>query len=361
MNIREILEHPHVWLAEGAEASVAISSRIRLARNLSDAAFPGWAGEEERVRVWEHLRSVLSRLPAMEGAVFAGNDELTEMDRFLLFERHLISREHAGRGRGSGIVLRPDESVVIMVNEEDHLRMQALSAGLRLSDAWQAIDTVDSQLDAKVSYAFSPRWGYLTACPSNVGTGLRASVMLHLPGLALMEEIGPLVKGVSKIGLTVRGLWGEGTDAHGHMFQISNQVTLGEREEDIIRNLEQIVSEIIGHEQNARGRLWRDRRAVLLDHVGRAAGILANAHILSSREALDLLSVLRLGMDMGILSGVSRSDVQKLMLVSQPAHLQWHEGRPLESFERDQARAALVRGVLATVLGAVKRGRRKKK
>ena len=247
-----------------------------------------------------------------------------------------------------------------MVNEEDHLRMQALRPGLGLVEAWRAVDVVDSQLDAKVPLAFSPRWGYLTACPTNVGTGMRASVMLHLPGLALMEEIGPLVKGVAKIGLAVRGLWGEGTEAQGNLFQISNQVTLGDREEDIIHNLEQVVREIVSHEENARARLWRDRRVVLFDQVGRAAGILAYAHILSSREALDLLSALRLGMDMGILSGAERGRVQELLLAIQPAHLQRRAGRTLQPPERDQARAELVRETLGPVIRVALRARRKK-
>jgi len=360
VNLRELIERPHVWLAApgGGRESVAVSSRVRLARNLAGLAFPGWAGAAERERVWNDLRPRLLGLPSLEGAMAAGNDELTERDRLILFERHLISREHAGKGRGSGIVLRPDERLAIMVNEEDHLRMQSLCPGLGLWDAWRSVDRLDSELDAQVSYAFSPRWGYLTACPTNVGTGIRASVMLHLPGLALMDDMARLVKGVSKIGLAVRGVWGEGTEAQGHLFQISNQMTLGEREEDIIRNLEQIVGEIIQHELDARARLWSTREVVLRDHVGRAAGILANAHVLSSREALDLLSALRLGIEMGILTRLERREVLELLLLTQPAHLQLSEGRSLNPFERDQARAALVRRRLAGALRPILRSRK---
>lgn len=362
MNLRELIERPHVWLAApgGGRESVTVSSRVRLARNLAGVAFPGWAGAAERERLWKELRARLLSLPSMQGALAAGNDELAERDRLILFERHLISREHAGKGPGSGIVLCPDESISIMVNEEDHLRIQALCTGLRLQEAWRAVNPVDTELDAVVSYAFSPRWGYLTACPTNVGTGLRASVMLHLPGLVLMEDLPRLVKGVSKIGLAVRGVWGEGTEAHGHLFQISNQMTLGEREEDILRNLDQIVSEIVQHELDARARLWTTREVVLRDAVGRAAGILANAHVLSSREALDLLSALRLGIEMGILPGVERREVLELLLLTQPAHLQLSEGRPLNPFERDRARAALVRRRLAGALRPTIRGRRAK-
>ncbi len=359
MTLRELIERPHAWPAEEGGPGVAVSSRVRLARNLAGAAFPGWAGEEERERIWRELRGRLLELPALADSAAAGNAELSEQDRFILFERHLISREHAGKSRGSGIVLRGDERISIMVNEEDHLRMQALCPGLRLREAWQMADAVDSQLDAKVSYAFDARWGYLTACPTNVGTGIRASVMLHLPGLALMEEMEPVVKGVAKLGLAVRGVWGEGTEAHGHLYQISNQMTLGEREEDIVRNLETIVGEIVEHELNARRRLWSQREVVLRDHVGRAAGILTHAHILSSREALDLLSALRLGLEMGIVSRLERRDLLELLLLTQPAHLQMNEGRPLSPFDRDRARAELVRRRLGGVLRLAARGRRK--
>lgn len=359
MNVAELLARPHAWMAGGESDPVVVSSRVRLARNLEEAAFPDWAGEEERVRVWERLRAALVPLPVLDGPVTAANEELSDLERALLFERHLVSREHAARGRGSGVMLRADESVAVMVNEEDHLRMQALGPGLDLQRTWQRINEVDDQVEGVVPYAFSPRLGYLTACPSNVGTGLRASAMLHLPGLVLMDDMEAVVRGVHKIGLAVRGLWGEGTEAHGNLFQISNQMTLGEKEEEIVRNLEQVVLEIAEHERNARLRLLEQRETLLRDQVGRAVGILSRAHILSSKEALDLLSALRLGIEMGIVKGLDRGAVDELLVMVQPAHVQRAEGKELKPHERDRARAVVVRGRLAEAMKR-RRGRKKK-
>ena len=222
-------------------------------------------------------------------------------------------------------------------------RMQALAPGLQLREAWERIDRLDSELDATLDYAFSPRLGYLTACPTNVGTALRASVMMHLAGLALLDEMRPVINGIQKLGLTVRGLWGEGTEASGNLFQVSNQMTLGESEGDIIHRLHQIVVEIIGHERNARARLMGTKEHVLRDTVGRAWGILRHAHVLTSREALDSLSALRLGIDAGILDDLPLSIVDELLLLTQPAHLQSLEKRVLSPEERDVVRARLVR------------------
>ena len=359
MNIDAILRNPHVWAAEEGDPPIAVSSRVRLARNLSAHAFPGWAGEEECVRIWKELEPILASLPTLAAPAMAPNHSLSDQDRQILVERHLVSREHALKGRGSGIVIREDEAVVLMVNEEDHLRMQALSPGLRLAEAWRRIDAVDSELEQQVLYAFSPRLGYLTACPTNVGTGMRASVMLHLPGLVLMEEMGPVINGIQKIGLAVRGLWGEGTDASGNMFQISNQMTLGDQEEHIVTQMEHVVREILDHEKNARLRLLDAREALLRDQVGRAGGILSSAHILTSNEALDLLSALRLGIDLGIVRDISRSTVDELLLLTQPAHIQGLEGRSLQPAERDEARARLVRTRLTEPPARGRRNRKK--
>ncbi|TAN36716.1 MAG: protein arginine kinase [Verrucomicrobia bacterium] len=350
--LEELFQQPCAWLQPGADTGTVVSSRIRLARNLKDAAFPGWAGEEECERIWQKLRPVLSELKSLEPSFSVGMAEVEEFDRLILFERHLISGEMTQRGRGSGLVAGRDETISAMVNEEDHLRLQCMSSGLTLQNIWKRMDALDSEIEARVRYAFSPRLGYLTACPTNVGTGLRASVMLHLPGLALMNELNPVAKGLTKIGLAVRGLWGEGTEAAGNMFQISNQITLGDREENIVRNIEQIVLEVVEHEKNARARLLEKRELVLRDHVGRAWGILSHAHLLSSKEALDLLSGLRLGIDLRILSGVDRQAVDRLLLLSQPAHLQRREGKMLKPKDRDRVRAELIRTQLAGLRGS---------
>jgi protein arginine kinase len=360
VNIEELIRQPGAWLDIEHDSGVVVSSRIRLARNLQKCAFPGWAGAEECEKLWQELRPVLMEIPSLRPAEFVAMAELDEIDKAILFERHLISRDHAEKGKGSGLVFRKDEGVSVMVNEEDHLRLQSMRPGLDLRATWAAIDQMDSEIEQKVDYAFSGRLGYLTACPTNVGTGLRASVMLHLPGLALMNEINPIMKGLTKIGLAVRGLGGEGTEATGNMYQISNQMTLGEDEATIIGNLEQIVQEIIEHERNARSRLMEKKEIVVRDHVGRALGVLSNAYILSSKEALDLLSGLRLGIDLGILKNVGRRTVDELTLVTQPGHLQRLESRALKPKDRDRVRASEVRSRLAGQIPGREQDREKK-
>lgn len=347
MTIDELIRQPSAWLAVGASDGPVVSSRIRLARNVKDVAFPGWAGAEECDRLWARLEPVLVQLPAFQPATAVAMGSLDELGKQILFERHLISRDHAEKDKGSGLVFREDECLSVMVNEEDHLRLQGMRPGLSLRAIWEEVNRLDTEIESCVDYAFSPKLGYLTACPTNVGTGMRASVMLHLPGLVLMNEMNPVIKGMGKIGIAVRGLWGEGTEATGNMFQISNQMTLGETEEQIVGVIDQIVQELIEHERNARERLLERRETVLRDHVGRALGILSHAHILTSKEALDLLSGLRLGIDLGILKGVRREVVDELMLLTQPGHLQKLVSKNLKPKERDRYRARLVRERLA--------------
>ncbi|MBI2439914.1 MAG: protein arginine kinase [Lentisphaerae bacterium] len=345
--VDELLKNPGAWLKVGAHPGVMVSSRVRLARNLENTAFPGWAGEDESQRLWQSLRPVLEALPGCAAPVVLEMENLSRLDKEILVERHLISRDLAEKGPGSALVLKADETVALMINEEDHIRMQAMSPGLSLPELWRTIDSIDTDLAQQVRYAFSPRLGYLTACPTNVGTGMRASVMLHLPGLVLMNEINPIVKGVNKIGLAVRGLWGEGTDAAGNMFQISNQTTLGETEQTIISRLEQIVLEIEEHEKHARARLLQQKEISLRDHVGRACGILTNACLLNSRETMDMLSALRLGIELGLLREWSAAVIDELFLLIQPGHLQKVEGRIIGAEKRDLARARLVRARLS--------------
>jgi len=343
MKVDQFLNQPGSWLAREQDPGIVVSSRVRLARNLQEFSFPGWCRDGECSEVWDRALGVLPKLKTLPDALSSEIDTLSKLDRQILFERHLISRDHMDRENGGGVMVSPDESISIMVNEEDHLRLQAIHPGLTLRQAWEEINAIDDELGEELDFAFSPTLGYLTACPSNVGTGMRASVMLHLPALVLMEEINPIMKGMGKIGLAVRGLWGEGTEATGNMFQVSNQITLGEKEEDIIHNLEQIVSELVTHEQNARTRLMEQRDTLVRDHVGRSMGILSNTWILSSKEALDLMSGLRLGIDLGILKTLNWAKLNDLLILTQPGHLQKIEGRRLKAQERDEARAALVR------------------
>jgi protein arginine kinase len=343
VTIDDLLRQSSAWLDVGADHGPVISSRIRLARNLKLAAFPGWAGESECERIWREVNPLLAALPSLAPSVVMAMSDLDETDRQILLERHLVSREQSGKGRGSGVIFRSSETLSVMVNEEDHLRIQGMRPGLDLPRIWDEVNRLDSEIEERLDYAFSAKLGYLTACPTNVGTGLRASVMLHLPGLVLMNEITPLMKGLGKIGLAVRGLMGEGTEASGNMFQISNQMTLGESEPQIVETIMQIVQELLEHEAHARARLMERRASMVRDHVGRAYGILCHAHILTSKEALDLLSGLRLGVDLGILPGVERRVVEQLMLLSQPGHLQKIEHKALKPKERDRFRARLVR------------------
>ena len=341
MTLDDMVRRHGSWLEAGINEGPVISSRIRLARNIEAHCFPGWANEEEKDAVWNQANEIFESLDAP--FIRWSMAEASEMDKEILFERHLISQELAVKDAGCGVFVSPDECLSIMVNEEDHIRIQSLQPGLNLTAAWQAADRIDDELEGELTYAFSSKLGYLTSCPSNVGTGMRASVMLHLPGLVLMEEMDPVINGISKIGLAVRGMWGEGTEAAGNMFQVSNQITLGRREDEIIAHLEQIVLELIDHENNARERLMKDRALVIEDHVARAFGILSNARMMTSGEALNLLSTLRLGLDLSMIDQFSRREVDMLFIAIQPAHLQKLENKVLEPEERDEVRAEMLR------------------
>ena len=334
---------------KGPHDRIVMSSRVRLARNVKDAAFPGWAKKPERVRVLDMIRPAVEGLPEMKEAFSETMDSLSALDKQILVERHLISREHAAKSAGSGLVLNRDETLCFMINEEDHLRMQALRPGLQLRQAWAAIDQTDSALERKLDYAFNPDLGYLTACPTNIGTGIRVSAMLHLPGLVLGEQINPIIQSVNKLGLAVRGLYGEGTEALGNVFQVSNQMTLGEAETAIVERLEKVLAQIIEHEENARGSLLEKKPKMVYNHIGRAYGILANAHSISSKETMNLLSLMRLGIDVGLFPGVERSLVDELFILTQPAHLQKQHSEKLSAEERDLLRADMVRERLKPV------------
>jgi protein arginine kinase len=326
-----------------------MSSRVRLARNVVGFAFPGWAKKGDRQRACEALRAAVQQQAEMQDAFAESLEALTALDKQILVERHLISREHAAKGAGSALVLSRDERLCVMINEEDHLRMQALLPGCQLKEAWQAIDHLDSGLEQVLDYAYSRELGYLTACPTNLGTGIRVSAMLHLPALVLDEQVTQIIQAVNKLGLAVRGLYGEGTEALGNVFQVSNQMTLGESEAEIVERLSKVVAQIIEHEENARGRLLEKKPKVMFNHVGRAYGILANAHSVSSKEAINLLSLLRLGIDLGAIPDARRPLVDELFILTQPAHLQLRHTEKLSAEERDTLRADMLRQALRDV------------
>src|SRR5437660_9257591 len=350
MNIHDFLPPPsETSRREGPHNRIVLSSRVRLARNLRGLAFPGWAKKVERIKALELIRPAVESLTVMAGAFSESMDNLTVLDKNILVERHLISREHAAKSAGSGLVLNREESLCVMINEEDHLRMQALRPGLQLKQAWHAIDQADTLLEKKLDYAFSSEIGYLTACPTNLGTGIRVSAMLHLPGLVLAEQINQIIQAVNKLGLAVRGLYGEGTEALGNVFQVSNQMTLGEAESDIVERLEKVLAQIIEHEENARGSLLEKKPKMVFNHIGRAYGTLANAHSITSKETMNLLSLMRLGIDLGMFPGAERALVDELFIVTQPAHLQKQFTEKLSAEERDVLRADMLRGRLRTV------------
>jgi protein arginine kinase len=344
MTIHEFLSPP----AESARRTgphdrIVMSSRVRLARNLRAIPFPGWAKKPDRLKALEMIRPAVESLPQLAKAFSETMDNLAALDKTILVERHLISREHAQKTVGSGLVLNKEESFCVMINEEDHLRMQALRPGLQLRPAWQAIDQMDSELERKLDYAFSSDLGYLTACPTNLGTGIRVSAMLHLPGLVLAEQINQIIQSVNKLGLAVRGLYGEGTEALGNVFQVSNQMTLGETETDIVERLNKVLLQIIEHEENARATLLEKRPKMVFNHIGRAYGTLANAHTISSKETMNLLSLMRLGVDLEQFPGTDRALIDELFVITQPAHLQKQFTEKLAAEERDFLRADMLR------------------
>src|ERR1700761_186077 len=275
MAIQNIFNNAGEWLrGEGPHHQIVVSSRVRLARNLKSFSFPGWAKKHERLQILETIKPQVEELPEMSDAHSVLSQDLTALEKQVLVERHLISREHAAKGVGSAVVMNRRQTLSIMINEEDHLRMQAIRSGLQLKQTFKLIDKVDSELEQALDFAFHTQLGYLTACPTNVGTGMRASAMVHLPALVVSEQINQVIQAVNKIGLAVRGLYGEGTEAMGNLFQVSNQTTLGEKEEEIINRLNRVIEQIIEHEQNARQTLMQKRQTTLLDYIGRGYGIL---------------------------------------------------------------------------------------
>jgi protein arginine kinase len=343
MKIDPILTRPGDWLSGGTQHPIVISSRVRLARNLAKLPFPGWAKKSERVRILEEIKPEVDMLPAIKDGFSEQLNELTATEKQVLVERHLIIREHAAKGMGSAVVINPQQTISIMINEEDHLRMQAITCELELEKTFQMIDEIDTALEAQLDFAFDEELGYLTACPTNVGTGMRASAMVHLPGLVLGEQINQVVNSVNKIGLAVRGLYGEGTEAMGNLFQVSNQTTLGEKEDQIIGRLHKVIETLIQRETQARENLLATKRTTLMDQIGRAYGILTHAYSISSKEALNLISILRLGIDLGFFPEEGRAIINQLLMDTQPAHLQNLSQQKLAAEERDHLRADIVR------------------
>jgi protein arginine kinase len=344
MHILPILDTPAEVVPGGTPPGpIVLSTRIRLARNLRDFPFPGWAKEAQRREIFTRCAQAAQEAAPMKKAYVLDLATLDDLEKQVLVERHLISRELSGAAAGAGVIISRDQSMSVMINEEDHLRVQVMRPGFQFKRVWKMADGLDNGLEEKLDLAFSAELGYLTACPTNVGTGMRASAMLHLPGLVLSDLINQVIQAVNKIGLAVRGLYGEGTEAMGNLFQISNQTTLGEKEDEIIARLTKVIETIIEKEHDARQMLIQKKPDTLWDQIGRAYGVLTYAHAMTSKEALNLLSIMKLGVDLGAFPEERRFPVDELFIETQPAHLQKASQQKLNAEERDFLRAEIIR------------------
>jgi len=344
MNLDTLTQTSGEWLrGTGPESDIVISSRIRLARNVAAFPFTNRASAYQKAEIETMLRDRVGRLDLTPRLEYVNVPNLSPLDRQFLVERQLISRELAAAEGPRGVALAPRETVSLMINEEDHLRMQVMRSGFALDEAWQDMDRVDDLLEARLSYAFSEEFGYLTACPTNVGTGLRASVMLHLPALVWSKQIEKVFRALQKINLAVRGLYGEGSRASGDFYQISNQVTLGKAETQILNEIREVIPQIITYERQARNAMLKESRQAIQDRISRAYGTLCSATMMTSEETMDLLSSVRLGVNMGLLDEVSIITVNELFIHTQPAHLQKLMGSLLDGEERNAARARYLR------------------
>ena len=349
-----IPDHGLGWLdASGEHADIVLSTRVRLARNLQGYAFGQRARVNDREAVLRQFRGSVGRTEMLRGGTLLEIPSVAERTRRILLERRLVTRELLGTDgaepeRATAVHLSNRDPVSVMVNEEDHLRVQSLLSGLRIQEAWRMVDRLDEELGRELPFAYHPEFGFLTSCPTNVGSGLRASVFMHLPGLVLTKEIGKTLKGLGELGLTFRGLYGEGSEVVGNFFQVSNQTTLGRTEEDLIDHLDRIVRKVINDELHARQVLLRDARGVTEDKIWRAYGLLRYARSLPFEELMNLLSGVRLGVSLKLLPRLRVYTLNKMMIFTQPAHLEQAANRDLPQAESDVHRASYVRRILIT-------------
>ncbi len=344
MNLDSLTHTSGEWLrATGPESDIVISSRIRLARNLAAFPFTNRSSAYQKAEIETLLRERIAKLEVDPRLDYVNLPGLSPLDRQFLVERQLVSRELAAAEGPRGVAVAPRENSSIMVNEEDHLRLQVMRSGFALDEAWQDIDRLDDLLEQRVSYAFSDEFGYLTACPTNVGTGMRCSVMLHLPALVWTKQIEKVFRALQKINLAVRGLYGEGSRASGDFYQISNQVTLGKSEITLLTEIREVIPQIITYERQARAALLRESRQALHDRVSRAFGTLCSATMMTSEETMDLLSSVRLGVNLSLIEDITIPTVNELFIHTQPAHLQKLMGSLLDGEERNAARARYLR------------------
>ena len=337
------------WLrGVGPQHEIVISTRIRLARNIRGFVFLSRADAETRTEIADTIQAAINKNQDLHGLIHIDLEQVDDLDRKLLVERHLISQQQAENSGARRVVFDMQEVAALMINEEDHLRIQVMRSGLQLNEAWEQINAIDDSLDVQLEYAFHPKYGYLTACPTNVGTGIRVSVMLHLPALRLTNELEKVVQAAKDMKLAIRGLHGEGTETLGDLFQISNQITLGCSEMEIIDDFRDVViPKIVEYEQAARQSLLKNRLHALDDKIWRALGTLQNARLISSNEAMQYLSHIRMGLHTGRVKTIDLQTLNELFIQMQPAHLQKLRGERLSGEQRSIARAALLRARLS--------------
>ena len=344
MELDDLTRTSGEWLrGSGPESDIVISSRVRLARNLAEFPFISRATESDRMEIEKILRRQITTIEDQHRILYLNVSELAGLDRQFLVERQLISREHADSEGARGVAIDSGEQFSVMINEEDHLRIQVMYSGLDLDAAWNQINQLDDLIEENAMYAYSDQLGYLTACPTNVGTGLRVSVMLHLPALVITRQIEKVFRSLQKISLAVRGLYGEGSQAMGDFYQISNQITLGRSEGELIKQVADVVPVMIDYERQARDFLIRESQQTLHDRVSRAYGILRTAQTISSEETMHLLSSVRMGVNLGLIDDVEIPTVNKLFIHTQPAHLQKLSGVELDTADRNIERATYLR------------------
>jgi protein arginine kinase len=347
--VKHALSH---WMnGEGADSDVVISSRVRIARNIRSLPFPMMADPSQSLSVMEQLLGVAEngRLNGIGKLEQIRLSDLTELEKLVLVEKHLISPNLANESRNGALILSPNEDISVMINEEDHLRIQCLCSGFQVHEAWDIASKIDDIFEEQVDYAFDEKHGYLTSCPTNVGTGIRVSVMMHLPALVMTGQISRILSAVTQVGLAVRGLYGEGSEAAGNLFQVSNQITLGQSEQEIIENLFQVARQMIEHEKSARSKLLTESRPRVEDRVRRSYGVLSQAIIMDSKEASQRLSDIRLGVHLGLLPELNDQTLNELLVSTQPGFLQQTYGEALSPEQRDMTRAELIRSRLATI------------
>ncbi len=340
----EMSKHPSGWLSgQGEESMVVLSSRVRLARNLSGVAFPSAAGSDTKEKVVGYFESARSHSDKLSQGTLVKAGELSQLDKEFLVERHLMSPTFMQDDGFGALYVGENEQVAIMINEEDHFRIQALAPGLNASKALQLAGEYDNEIGKYLELDYDPDFGFLTACPTNVGTGMRASVLIHLPGLVITKDIEKVISKITKMGVVVRGFYGEGTDVLGNLFQISNQTTLGISEKEILDMITGVAKSIIEDEAAARQRLMDEASNQIVDKIWRAYGILKFARVLTSEEVMNLLSAVRLGVAMGIIDFINIPLINEILLLSQPAHIQKYLAEEMNPDRRDVVRAEIVR------------------